>query len=76
MFHEVLLIPIFTRSKWDTKRKLKSWAEVGIPSLVWIELGKRCFKEYPVARVASSVRTELGTSWDFLLVRTSCGNFC
>jgi hypothetical protein len=51
MFNEVLLIPIFTKLKWDAKRKLRSWTEVG-----------RCFKEYPVAGVASSVRTELGTS--------------
>jgi hypothetical protein len=49
MFHEVLLIPIYTKSKWDAKRKLKSWIEIGIRSLVQIELGKRCFKEYPVA---------------------------
>jgi hypothetical protein len=51
MFHEVLLIPVYTKSKWDAKRKLKNWTEIGIPSLVQIELGKRCFKEYPVARL-------------------------
>jgi hypothetical protein len=35
------------------KKKTKKLDEIGIPSLVQIELGKRCFKEYPVARLYS-----------------------
>lgn len=69
MFPKVWQIPSFTRSKQATNRSLSSWTKKLIPSSVQTRLGTRCFRELPVARVPSSVRTSFGIIGTFLPVQ-------